>query len=292
MRACPHCTSDAVIKRGFYPVSGPTNHKRVQRYFCKACLKKFSAQTGAVTYREKKPYVNQTLFRTLCSGVSERSTAFLIGINRKTVASKMRRLGLEASRRLADSFEEHKAGAKVVFDEMETFEHSKAKPLSIAVAVDHTTRRIISVDVASMPAKGPLAALSRKKYGPRRDDRRQALEKMARQIERACPRLDFLRSDECPRYPAITRQFFPEVLHQTYKGRRGCVVGQGELKRGGFDPLFSLNHTCAMFRDHIKRLSRRTWCTTKQASGLQALLWLYAWFHNQLLEGAGRLVSI
>ncbi len=67
---------------------------------------------------------------------------------------------------------------------------------------------------------------------------------------------------------------------------------QGELKRGGFDPLFALNHTCAMFRDHLKRLSRRTWCTTKRASCLQDLLYVYAWFHNERLAGRGRLVRI
>jgi hypothetical protein len=69
-------------------------------------------------------------------------------------------------------------------------------------------------------------------------------------------------------------------------------VGQGELKRGGFDPLFSLNHTAAMFRDRLKRLSRRTWCTTKRPDRLQLLLDLYAWYHNELLAGAGRLVSV
>ena len=70
------------------------------------------------------------------------------------------------------------------------------------------------------------------------------------------------------------------------------MVGQGELKRGGFDPLFALNHTAAMYRDRIKRLSRRTWCTTKRADRLQLLVDLYAWHHNERLRGAGRLVVV
>ena len=32
----------------------------------------------------------------------------------------------------------------------------------------------------------------------------------------------------------------------TTKGRRGCVIGQGELKRGGYDPLFALNLNYAL----------------------------------------------
>ncbi len=39
--------------------------------------------------------------------------------------------------------------------------------------------------------------------------------------------------------------------HQRFKGRRGCIVGQGELKVGGFDPLFSLNHTYAMISQFL-----------------------------------------
>jgi hypothetical protein len=92
-----------------------------------------------------------------------------------------------------------------------------------------------------------------------------------------------IRSDLCPRYPSVVRRFFPFATHTRYKGRRGCVVGQGELKRGGFDPLFSLNHSCAMYRDNLKRLSRRTWCTTKRPDRLQALLNMYACYHNQFL---------
>src|SRR5690606_19374474 len=65
---------------------------------------------------------------------------------------------------------------------------------------------------------------------------------------------------------------------------RACVVGQGEMKAGGFDPLFSLNHTCAMYRDNTKRLSRRSWCTTKRVDRLQCLLELYTVFHNEVIE--------
>jgi hypothetical protein len=60
------------------------------------------------------------------------------------------------------------------------------------------------------------------------------------------------------------------------------------MKAGGFDPLFSLHHTCAMSRDNTKRLSRRTWCTTKLVPRLQCLLAIYTVFLNEwLLEKRG-----
>lgn len=75
----------------------------------------------------------------------------------------------------------------------------------------------------------------------------------------------------------------PQASHQTHKGRRGAVVGQGELKKIGFDPLFSLNHTCAMLRANISRLVRRTWATTKRADRLKDHLFVYMDVHNSEL---------
>jgi hypothetical protein len=60
-------------------------------------------------------------------------------------------------------------------------------------------------------------------------------------------------------------------------------VGQGELKSGGFDPLFSFNHTAAMLRANINRLVRKTWCTTKRIDRLEAHIALYVQFHNREL---------
>ncbi|EQC44199.1 hypothetical protein [Bacteriovorax sp. Seq25_V] len=50
-------------------------------------------------------------------------------------------------------------------------------------------------------------------------------------------------------------KYFPEAEYRRYKGGRGCIAGQGELKKLRFDPLFTLNHTCAMFRSNINRLA-------------------------------------
>ena len=40
---------------------------------------------------------------------------------------------------------------------METFEHTKLKPLTIPMAVEQGTRRILAVDVGKIAAKGHLA---------------------------------------------------------------------------------------------------------------------------------------
>ncbi|MBM4253319.1 MAG: IS1 family transposase [Deltaproteobacteria bacterium] len=291
--ACPICPKDygAVIKYGFF--KRVTGHMpRIQRYFCKLCRSAFSAQTGGLTYRERKPHLTQLVMRSLMESVSQRGCSRMLGCRPVTVARKVIRLGARAEFHLkARNSQDLVDGSETiaVFDEMETFEHSKCKPVSIALAVSASTRQVLAVSAAQMPANGLLKDVALKRYGPRKDHRRESLEAVLKEVARLCPSLTVLKSDQCPRYRRIVKKIFPKpVVHQAFKGRRGCVVGQGELKRGGRDPLFALNHTCAMFRDRIKRLARRTWCTTKKIDRLNCLLNIYAWWHNQLVTRAKR----
>lgn len=169
------------------------------------------------------------------------------------------------------------------FDDMESFEHSKCKPLSITLAVEHKSRRILGFRVSKMPAKGKLAKIARKKYGRREDHRARARQELFSELKPIVEVGALIKSDMNPYYPPDVKRHFKACRHEVFKGRRGCVVGQGELKRGGFDPLFSLNHTCAMLRANISRLFRRTWCTTKKQSRLSLHIAIYAVYHNAKL---------
>lgn len=290
---CPYCKdhSSRIVRKGFFSKKS-TRATRIQRFLCRKCNRSFSTQTGTLTYRERKPHVTQRLARLLTRGVSQRAAAELLGIHPITVARKLVRLGEFAAKRLETYVRDEPFRPTVLFDEMETFEHTKCKPLSIALAVEDRSRRILAVEVAQMPAKGRLAAISRKKYGRRPDHRPKALRRMFERILLANPNVTTLISDESPRYPRFVGEYCPKAEHRRFKGRRGCIVGQGELKAGGRDPLFFLNHTAAMIRDNVKRLSRKTWCTTKRPDRLQAILNLYAWIHNARLDRAGRLAAV
>jgi hypothetical protein len=168
----------------------------------------------------------------------------------------------------------------VEFDDLETFEHTKCKPLSVSIAVEAGSRRILGVEVSRMPAKGRLASLARESYGPRLDERRKGRRRLFRRIAPLFKERGVIKSDANPHYPPDIRKLFPAAKHQTFLGKRGAATGQGELKKTRFDPLFSLNHTCAMLRANVNRLFRKTWCTTKRADRLYAHLVLYASYHN------------
>ena len=224
--------------------------------------------------------MNAMVFRFLTSGVSQRRLAIDLNLNRKTIVRKFLFLaGL--SKLIIAEMNFHLPIAKAMeFDDLETFEHTKCKPLSVTIAVESKTRRILSFRVSQMPAKGLLAANSRKKYGARADHRPKARESLFQQIKEHIMPGAQIKSDKNPHYIKDVERHFPQSEHKTFKGRKAAVTGQGELKCGGFDPLFSLNHTCAKMRDDLKRLTRRTWCTTKKLDRLDMHLSLFTLRHN------------
>jgi len=259
-----------------------SDSKLVQRFRCKQCKTTFSADTHGWLYRRRERRKSLLVKKILVSTGSLRRTAKILHLNRKTVERSFLLQSLEAEFELkADNLQKPKAQV-IEFDDLETFEHSKCKPLSVTIAVEHKTRRILGLEVSSMPANGLLVEAARK-YGYRPDERRAARKALFTSLQPLVAPGAEIRSDCNPHYPASVKKYFPGSVHKRYLGRRGANGGQGELKKGRFDPLFSLNHTCAMLRANVNRLIRKTWCTTKRADRLRAHLFLYANYHNQEL---------
>ena len=259
--------------------------KVIKRWRCGGCKKTRSNATGAYAFAQKKRHINNSLSLLLNSGVSQRRSAHLLGIDKKTVSRKFLFLAQMAKLEHEKFLQKYKKQPikNIQFDEMESFEHTKLKPLSIALAVNADNRHILSARVCVMPAKGHLAKISVKKYGRRPEHRGKNMKDMLKELSPYVAPSAIYLSDQNPRYPKWLKTVHPNCKHRTVKGRRGCIVGQGELKKIGFDPLFSLNHTCAMIRDNINRMRRKTWATTKKLERLQDHLMLYIVFHNRML---------
>ncbi len=280
---CPYCKSPNFIKKcGFY--RRPSDQKKVQRFRCNACSKGFSQQTAQPDYRMRKRWFNQACFFTLCSGVSQRRAAYMFQVVPRTIARRVIRFGKICENNLA-AYRESRASVKEVqFDELETFIHTKLKPVTVPIAVEKHTRKVLAINIGDIGAKGHLKQISVKKYGPRPSERMKALKGLVNDLKTCVDAKASFGTDECPLYPKLIRENFPFAHHKTCKGKRGAVVGLGELKKTVFDPIFTLNHTYAMFRDNLKTLSRRTWATAKRKDRLLDLLNIYAWFHNLWLD--------
>lgn len=258
----------------------------IQRFWCQKCEKGFSSALFGDTYRQKKRNKNEPVRKLLSAGVSQREAARILKINRKTVVRKFLFLSVKENLALDRWNKAFTAAREVEFDDLETFEHTKCKPLSVSLMVEYKTRRILGFEVSQMPAKGRIAQFSRKKYGNRPDKRAAGRKKLFERVKTFVDPNGIIRSDSNPHYPPDITKHFPTCAHQTVMGGRGSNTGQGELKRQKFDPIFSLNHTCAMLRANINRLFRKTWCTTKRPDRLAAHISLYVMSHNRRLSTA------
>ena len=205
------------------------------------------------------------------------------GCARKTVARKVAFLAERARAKTKAWLATQEPFTNLQWDELITFEHTRLKPLSVAVMACEQGRSILGFRVAQIPASGPIAQRAREKYGPRRNlsgyARRDLLKTLAPHI---APQAT-VTCDEHPRYREELEAALTGVNVIQHRSVRGSLTGQGELKRTGWDPLFTINHTLAMLRDNIKRLTRRTWCTTKRQSALEDVIAIYVHFHNSRL---------
>ena len=269
---CPSCAAprSAIVRDGSY--FRADDSKSIQRYQCKACRKKFSAATFKPTYRQRKRRINSTVRYGLASNMCPRDIAELVGVNVKTIAARLiwqAKLSREKNRLFLKAYiEEHGPIRVVQFDDLVTYEHTKCKPLSVPMVVIDGVRIPIGFRVGAIPASGPLAAISRKKYGKRDDESREKRRDLFEELTQILPPDVIFKTDGHEHYARLIKQYFPKAEHSVHISHRGSIVGQGELKKIGFDPLFSINHFLATARAKVNRLNRRTWCTTKNPERL------------------------
>ena len=270
------------VKSGFFKRF--SDHKSIQRHRCVKCGRSKSEASFDPQRHHRKRQLNFIIYRQLVSGVSQRRSALILNLNRKTIVRKFHFFGTLAFKYLDEQNARLPKAQVVEFDDLETFEHTKCKPLSVPMFVEYKTRRVLGFEVAQMPAKGLLAALSRKKYGRRIDKRPKAYRLLFPRVKSFIQDDALIKSDQNPSYPHYVKKYFPRSIHQTYKSRNSSLGGQGELKKIGFDPLFSINHSYAKLRADINRLFRKTWCTTKKPDCLKKHIAMMVVYHNEHLD--------
>ena len=159
-----------------------SDSQTVQRYRCNTCKKSFSAATHSVLRWQKKRHINQPLLEMLASNNTLASSARFFRVNTKTAARKLAFLGGQCRKKLTQEMKNYCSITTIQFDELQTIEHTKCKPLSVAMAVSKKERKILGFEVSIMPATGHLAKISRKKYGKRPDNRRKGMRALFREL--------------------------------------------------------------------------------------------------------------
>jgi len=272
-----------VVRKGFF--RRKCDSRWIQRFWCKSCGAQFSRSTLSPRYRQKVRRINAPLLKHLASGGTQARAALLLGVDPKTIARRSCFLALQARRSQKRYLESLSSNSirSIQFDDLESSIHTKCKPVSVAIAVEPKTRKILGFQVSEMPAKGLLARVARRKYGPRKDRRGRGWDALLKALRPIVSADCEVTSDENPHYPKWVQKHLPQVKHVRVPGGRGAVTGQSELRARGFDPMFALNHTCAMLRANINRLFRRTWSTSKRMDRLAGHIAIYVDFHNRVL---------
>ena len=258
-------------------------NQSVPRFRCRKCKRTFSRQTFRHDFRQRLLHIEGPLLRQFVSGTGIRQSARILGVNRKTVARKLKRLS-EQCHAIHDSLAKRLRGTMHwQFDELETFETSRlTMPVTMGALIDVKSRFIIEQENGTMAARGNLSEHGKqlaerhdRQFGKRRC---QSREIVAAIFSRAAERLSSeatvrLTTDRKKSYPRIAKETLGEQLT---KHRRVS----GKLPRGPGSTLHPINLTLAMLRDGMGRLRRRSWLASKCRVWLRRHAWIYVAYRN------------
>ena len=272
----------------------------VPRFLCTYCRRSFSRQTFRADYHDKKPHLNAAVVIKIISGVGFRKTARHMDLTRRNLVLKWRKiakhggrldLNLKSRAAKADAREPSSELYRIQFDELETYEHRRnTRPLSVAIMVEARTRMIIGAIAAPIRPKGTmtkqrLAAIEREDamFGRREDRSPLACRSVFRSAAKLRPTAQevLLETDEKVTYPA----YFEEAFSIASRSHRKT---SSKASRGVGTPLFPVNQTEAVLRDHAGRARRDSWLFTKLRTHLNQHLAFYASWKNWVLPRFNR----
>src|SRR5690606_22655449 len=97
-----------LIRDGYF--QRKDDSKKVQRFRCRTCGKRFSNATFSENYNQKKRRINFTFLKYYASGLSIRRCALLLNVNPKTVDRRVAFLGKKCARLNEKRSEERRVG--------------------------------------------------------------------------------------------------------------------------------------------------------------------------------------
>ena len=286
---CPYrpCAAHHDPPRGFFVHHG-TYHPNcrphpVQRYRCRVCRRTFSRQTFRMDYRDHKPHLNAELFRSFVCGVGLRQSARVLGISLRCAELKVRKIGRHLRRLNLNLQRQLPPGSSFQFDELETYEEGRnTRPLTLPILIEAATRFIVWAESATIRPRGKMTEKRRKRveaaekrYGPRRDRSRRAIERTLRRGADISSELEVvvLHTDEKSSYPGLAKEAFgaDRLVHSTTNSK---------LARGTWNELFPVNHEEAVLRDLCGRTRRQSWLTSKKRRYLDIGIHLHIAYRN------------
>ena len=261
---CPSCKSENKRKRGWLK----NKYGKAQRYECLSCHKTYTKRNDSLNYRKRKQYLREKISEMYCEGMSLRAIGRVLKIHRTTVYKYFLENSKQAKLNIDKKLKRGKVMTTYVqFDELETFEHTKKKPLGVLASIRVKTGEIISMKVCKTTVKALAVSKDYIQHWNKNIDRSSVLENMLKDTKQALnKRHSTIACDKAKWSVNVANKFFEKD--------NNVLVFDTSARNKKIDLTF------LKMRQDISRLRRRTLATTKLSNRLQKHLDLYTDYHN------------
>ena len=262
MKQCVYCESKEVNKRGYLK----TKRGKTRRYQCKVCKKYFTKRNNSVNYRHRKQHLRESITKMYCERMSLRGIARTLKISYPTVVKYFRENAELA--RVANKNRIKEKGlvtSYAQFDQLETYEHSRRRPVGVQLSIRHKTGEIISAKVGYIPVRAlSVSKLYSTDWNSRITD--EHTRNMLKETKKALN----------PKASTITCDGYrPQVkLLERLCNEPSITIQTSSKEHKKIDRVFR------RMRQDLSRLGRKTLSTTKRLDQLQNHLDLYTDYHN------------
>lgn len=259
----------------------------IPRFHCHSCDRSFSSQTFRSSYRYRKPFLHHLLIQLLCSKVTRRQAARVLGVHRNTVERRFLRFARIGCEFHLSQLEQCRSRGGMIgtfqLDELETFEHHRRlKPITMGVLIERKSYFVVNSCAGTLPPRRPLKdgeasrlAAIEAAHGKRQSQSRACVRDCALALRSilAPEAAIIFQSDKKTTYRSEFRRTFSDrlLIHH---------VTSSKAVRDYRNVLFPINHTLAMMRDGVSALVRRSWGVSKKLLGLQRHVWLWTCYRN------------
>jgi len=271
-------------RRGFY--RRKLDGRRVQRFECLDCGRRFSTQSFRLDYRLRKPALTTRVFEHLVAKTTLRQIGRSLETTRKTVEHRLVLLADHCERFHVERLRCGKARGGLQgdwsLDELETYEADrKLKPVTVPVLIDRGTGFVVHTECAPLAPRKPRTPAEEERLERLRMSEGRRRSGSTRAIRRT---FEVLKKHVVPRgkvqVTTDLKQSYGSCLRKLFGKRLEHHTVSSKRKRDLRNPLFRINHTLAMLRDGISRLVRQTWAASKERTKLQEHLWVWTGYRN------------
>ncbi len=260
---CIYCNSEKVNKHGVLK----TKRGKTLRYKCKGCNKTFTKRNSSINYRHRKQHLREAITKMYCERMSLRGIARTLNVSYPTVVKYFREnaeLARKSNRKRLS--EKGLVTSYVQFDQLETYEHTKRKPVGIQLSIRHKTGEIISAKAGYIPVRALAVS---KAYSTKWN-------KMANQSNHTIKMIQETKKALNTKGSTISCDGYrPQIKLLKNICKQSFITIQPSMKEHK-----KIDRVFRRIRQDVSRLGRKTLSTTKRLEQLQNHLDLYTDYHN------------